>query len=49
LSFATFRLPREATLFEVIDNARARVDAVLTIGEIAHASPRATEGSDRAS
>jgi hypothetical protein len=48
LSFATFRLPREATLFEVIDNARARVDAVLTIGESARESQRATERGDRA-
>jgi hypothetical protein len=43
LSFATFRLPREASLLQVIDNARSRVDAVLTIGE----SPREIDGTER--
>lgn len=48
LSFATFRLPHDATLFEVIDNARSRVDAVLSIGEIARESQRSREDGDRA-
>jgi hypothetical protein len=34
LSFATFHLPPDAKLLDAIENARARVDAVLSIGEV---------------
>jgi hypothetical protein len=47
LSFATFRLPSDASLFEVIDNARARIDAILTIDEIGRENQR-NEDEDHA-
>jgi hypothetical protein len=36
LSFSTFRLPPSARLEQVLNEARCRIDAVLTLGEIRH-------------
>ena len=44
LSFAIFSLPSDVSLFEVIDNARARIDAILTIGEIERENQRGEDG-----
>ena len=48
LSFATFRVPSDASLLEVIDNAHARIDAILAVGEIARERQRSSDGDHAA-
>jgi hypothetical protein len=44
LAFSTFRVPHAVTLSEVLDDARARIDAVLTIGEMNRTERRQKDG-----
>jgi hypothetical protein len=46
LSFATFHSPPDANLLNAIEDARARVDAVLSLGESVSASQHAQGDGD---
>ena len=49
LAFSTFRVPLAATLAEALDDARARIDGVLTVGGITQRKRRSNKGDDHAS
>jgi hypothetical protein len=48
LAFSTFRVPHAATLTEALDDARARIDAVLTVGELNRERRRSGRDPDHA-